>query len=250
MSQRSGMMTSSWNLIFALFLLSCAAPNHLPNAVSALELNHICLVDEHCQNGGKCITEDQSSNQSHCNCKDGFTGPRCAHHCPYDCKNGGYCTVTPLGESSSLVRIDPEPKDFMCKCFGRFSGPLCETPYMNCGESGRCFNGGVCMVDDTDGKRRCSCPAGWDGDSCESENGQSKKKFGETLTKTKQGKASLAIIGVLLVVVAAILAVVSNRRRDPDFHFMEELEYDDFFATPSIEDERTYSSKKLVLNVV
>lgn len=199
--------------------------------------------------------EDRSSNQAHCHCKDGFSGPRCGHHCPYDCKNGGYCTVTPQGEASDLVFLDPEPDDFMCKCFGRFSGPLCETPYLNCGENERCFNGGVCVLDDTDGKRQCNCPDGWDGDSCESENGQSKQKFGETLTKTKQGKAGLAVIGILLVAVAvaAMLAMVSNRGRPdlyPDFHSLQDFEDNDFFDAPSIEDERTYSSKKLVLNVV
>lgn len=247
------MMALSRNLIFALFLSSCA-PKHLPNSVSALELpvKHICKVDAHCQNGGTCVIEDQSSDLAHCDCQDGFSGPRCGDHCPYNCRNGGYCTVTALGESSSLVLLEPEPDDFMCKCFGRFTGPLCETPYFNCGENERCFNGGVCMVDATDGKHRCSCPDGWDGDSCESENGQPKQKLGETLTKTKGGKAGLAGISILFVGLATILAMVLNRRRNPDFHSLQtfEYEYEDFYDTPSIEDERTYSSKNLVLNVV
>ena len=118
MSRRSGIMTLSRNLIFTLFLLSCA-PNHLPNSVSAVELNvpleHICKVDAHCQNGGTCVIEDQSSNLAHCDCQYGFSGPRCGDHCPYNCKNGGYCTVTALGEASDLVFRDPEPDDFMCK---------------------------------------------------------------------------------------------------------------------------------------
>jgi hypothetical protein len=253
MYQRSGMMTPIRNLIFALFLLSCA-PSHLPNSVSSLELEHVCNVDAQCQNEGTCVIEDQPSNRTHCQCQDGFSGPRCAHHCPYDCKNGGYCTVTPQGEASDLVLLEPEPDDFMCKCFGRFSGPLCETPYVNCGENERCFNGGICVVDDTDGKHRCSCPDGWDGDSCKSEieTVESKQTFGETLTKTKEGKAGLAVIGILLVVVTAILVMVSNRRRDSNFsHFLQEdLEYEDFYDMPSIEDERTHSSKQLILNVV
>lgn len=108
------------------------------------------------------------------------------------------------------------------------------------------------MVDATDGKHRCSCPDGWDGDSCESENGQPKQKLGETLTKTKGGKAGLAGISILFVGLATILAMVLNRRRNPDFHSLQtfEYEYEDFYDTPSIEDERTYSSKNLVLNVV
>jgi hypothetical protein len=73
------------------------------------------------------------------------------------------------------------------------------------------------------------------------------------LTETKGGIAGLAGIGILFVGVATILAMVLKRRRNPDFHSLDVFEfpeYDDFYDAPSIEDERTYSSKKLVLNVV
>ena len=147
----------------------------------------------------------------YCECQDGFSGPRCSKYCPLDCQNGGYCMVTPVGGALGLEEQLPtyDPNDYMCKCYGHFTGKLCDIPYTNCGESERCYNGGECLVGD-DMKHKCSCSIGFSGDSCEI---RLDIKEEVAVVMTDEGRFAVLILSSLFVVLGIALCVMLRRRR-------------------------------------
>ncbi|XP_071814131.1 uncharacterized protein [Apostichopus japonicus] len=103
-----------------------------------------------CMNGGSCL---QTGNQL-CDCSGtGFGGPRCdSPLCsPNPCMNGGFCQVV--------------ADSFTCFCLSPYSGTFCEMRDDGCSPN-PCQNGGTCtpLVNND---FRCTCQAGFGGDSCE-----------------------------------------------------------------------------------
>ena len=135
-------------LLFASCLLIC----HFPSSSGALNRTvDVCTLNGQCLNGGTCEPADNTTPARHCHCADGYSGSRCEVYCPLNCMNGGLCTRTPQGMTSSL---ELATGDFYCKCYGRYAGPLCETPFSNCGHAQRCYNGGTCIADSETGKHK------------------------------------------------------------------------------------------------
>ena len=118
-----------------------------------------------------------------------------------------------LTEESNEYQFDPE--DYMCKCFGRFTGTLCEIPYVNCGESGRCFNGGVCHIQDDSPIRTCACPRGFTGESCELkiQRGEAGLSLSPMRGSTKELVGFIVILTLIVVVIAAIIWIWQRERR-------------------------------------
>ena len=201
-----------------LVLILCSI---VPTEIEAFNpsADNLCTLDAHCLHGGLCKNPDSNSTSRHCHCKEGFSGPRCSHYCPYSCQNGGYCSVTPLGESKGLTEqsnaYEFNPEDYICKCFGRFTGTLCETPYVNCGESGRCFNGGACKLQGDSPIRKCACPRGFAGESCELkiEDIESGLTPSSVLGSTKELFGFIAILAMIAFVLAAIVELWRRERR-------------------------------------
>lgn len=128
-----------------------------------------CTMNQHCLNGGTCnVVPATSTGYRTCHCQDGYSGPRCSQYCPLDCQNGGYCTKIPhggvLGIEEPIASFDPS--DYMCKCFGHYTGTVCEIPFTNCGDQVRCYHGGECILTE-DLIHQCQCPSGYTGESCE-----------------------------------------------------------------------------------
>lgn len=82
--------------------------------------------------------------------------------------------MIPKGGALGLEDQAPsyDPKDYTCKCFGRFEGTLCDTPIDNtCGSVEACLNGGTC-IKASSGSRMCSCIDGFVGAACEEEGSE------------------------------------------------------------------------------
>jgi hypothetical protein len=191
----------------------------------------------------------------HCRCPSGFSGPRCAQYCPYDCHNGGYCTVTPIGESVGLTeQNDTAPNDsgaYMCKCKGRFAGPFCDIPYVNCGHTGRCFNGGVCEKQD-DETRKCSCPQGYVGENCDIE--VDKVALGDRISLSSMNGLAKLLIGAVALLGVTVLALVAicltGKPGQYQFeHVHYDYDYDEEFSLPEII-ETSRRHRGIQLNVV
>lgn len=228
----------------------------------------VCMMDAHCLNEGQCLTDPETSRR-YCECRPGFTGLKCSHYCPYACKNGGYCTLTPEGTSSTLVSLEPRPEDFMCKCFGLWTGPLCEVPYMNCGHRDRCFNGGTCQLDEKLGEHKCKCTDGWSGPTCEAKVDKDDSALAK-MVNTPGGRSGVTIVGLLLISMVTALVFLIARRRNQDqednFHnlaafgdegstFLEEERHSSFLddedgGRENRPEDAVYNSKGLLLNVI
>jgi hypothetical protein len=210
----------------------------------------ICNVDSHCLNGGKCMPANDVTNFRHCHCQDGFSGPRCSRFCPFDCQNGGYCRVTPLGAATGLREPSGpyNPDNYMCKCFGHFTGSLCEIPYSNCGDEERCYNGGRCVLGE-DMVHRCSCPQGYGGNSCETP--VAVKADSEIVTE--EGKIVITVLSIMLLFLGATLFILVQRKRlspPPKFIIVnddpgEKIDYRD-----GIYRDRDHTSGRIMLNVI
>jgi hypothetical protein len=211
---------------------------------------NICTLDSHCLNEGKCIQGNEWTNYSHCQCQEGFSGSRCSKFCPFDCKNGGYCTVTPEGEMTGLDELSPggtyDPADYMCECYGRFTGIFCETPYTRCGDAERCYNGGLCLVA-KDMMHECSCPPGFGGDSCELPLETTDSKV------TEAEKVTVMVVSILLLflgitALGMILKTPKTPKTPPKFILVEQ-EPEDGHASVG-KDDGGHICGHLLLNVV
>jgi hypothetical protein len=229
------------------------------------QTGNVCTSDSHCLNGGECLV-DPDSNQRYCECRQGFTGLKCSHYCPYACKNGGYCTLTPEGTSSTLVSLEPRPEDFMCKCFGLWTGTLCEIPYKNCGHNDRCFNGGICLLDEKLGEHKCRCSSGWTGPTCQAK--VDKDSALAKMVESPGGRSGVTIVGLLLIsMITALIFMIARRRHKQGEHdefqnlsfeeegstFLDEM-HDDHDADAdgggASMSDGVYNSKGLLLNVI
>jgi hypothetical protein len=238
------------NLHWSLVLLFVAGGSW----VSAWEpSSDICTIDSHCLNGGNCMPANEVTSFKHCHCKDGFSGPRCSRFCPYDCMNGGYCTVTPQGDAIGLQEQTPtyDPEDYMCKCFGHFTGKLCDIPYTNCGDEERCYHGGQCLLGE-DMKHKCSCPGGFTGDSCETTvQGLQGEKM------TEQGRKTMLVSSILVVILGAGLVLIVQRQRSKPPKFIvvkgqeeEDYQYDHRYPRSVRYHNRPQTSGGVILNVL
>lgn len=92
----------------------------------------------------------------HCQCQDGFSGPRCENkqRCPQACLNGGTCITDPSN-----------PYQYICRCPVHFYGRYCENkevptatcPYVQCEQ-----HSGDKVCDDQCNNHECQ----WDGGDC------------------------------------------------------------------------------------
>jgi hypothetical protein len=240
--QKGGL--SSWQstiLISSFILLTGGWCNNSLQVVHSLDHPHAssvvlsgdeCQFDFHCLNGGVCILdtsttilgssaeeEDESHNFKRCRCNDGFSGLRCANVvCPLLCQNGGSCQSTVRNGQLGSGLQDSSDNNFECKCHGYYTGPVCEIPYVNCGRSRRCYNGGICVQqhDETNTNetgRRCTCRDGFEGERCEDgvvvvaqENGEDGEQQSQTVSTTsnRKGRITALVICGLLVCSAII----------------------------------------------
>jgi hypothetical protein len=170
----------------------------------------VCTLNEHCMNAGKCVSASEEMGYRHCVCKEGFSGPRCSRYCPLNCENGGYCTVKPRGGALGADEQTPTyvESGYMCKCFGHFTGRSCETPYINCGDRKKCFNGGECKSkDDLDfsADQPCRCQPSYQGPSCETEKIPFEEIIEtENVKVEKGGKWTLSILSVCVLVMVLL----------------------------------------------
>jgi hypothetical protein len=190
------------------------------------------------------------TNFRHCHCQDGFSGPRCSRFCPFDCQNGGYCRVTPQGGASGRQeQTGPySSNDYTCKCFGHFTGLLCETPYENCGDEERCYNGGQCVVGE-DMIHRCTCPRGYGGESCETH--VAVKAEPEALPE--EGIVAITVLAIMVLMMgAALFILVRKKRRSPPtkISFVDEDPYDEDDSLDGSYHGRHHTSGHIMLNVI
>ncbi|XP_063687583.1 neurogenic locus notch homolog protein 2-like isoform X2 [Bolinopsis microptera] len=144
-----------------------------------------------CENKGKCIMLDESSDTYKCECNEGYSGPLCETElvpCGKDfchnegtcnpvlnrcecaggwkgeyckdkmtcrdrpCRNGGTCLSGPYGS-------------FQCKCPDGYLGARCEIPNKRVCSPNPCQNGGTCSP--SGGSPSCICPSGYTGPLCD-----------------------------------------------------------------------------------
>ncbi|XP_062602703.1 neurogenic locus notch homolog protein 1-like [Saccostrea cucullata] len=109
-----------------------------------------CLMEDPCQNGGKCVSDEVSYS---CVCTEGWTGQHCDRdldECRRNPCNGRPCTNT-LGS-------------YRCECPSGYTGTDCTHDLDEC-ENSPCQNNGVCT--NTQGSFTCECQQGWTSTTCE-----------------------------------------------------------------------------------
>ena len=174
--------------MFGLFLV--------PSAHSAITGTQVqrdtCDSTTQCLNGGVCqeyeytpatrapnsSTSIQQSQEApvfynHCNCPTGYNGFRCEDHCPLVCLNGGICQHS--GDINNPLQFIYDSAKYYCRCKGYFTGNTCGTPYQNCPNGTRCFNGGTChqytaaemSSSSSAAVGPCDCKPGFGGPSCQ-----------------------------------------------------------------------------------
>ncbi|CAJ1966907.1 unnamed protein product [Cylindrotheca closterium] len=236
----------------SILLVTMAASSTTASDDDQTHVNHdLCSDDDHCLNGGSCQEGNSVVPHRHCLCGPGFSGPTCERFCPLDCKNGSYCHEAPTGGASGLL-IDEgriyDPEDYSCKCFGHFTGALCEIPYKGCGDSERCYNGGECVAGD-DMRHHCKCKKGYIGDSCETRT--------SIVIKEESNTALEAVLVSLVIFLTVALAYLLKRKRinklTPDFvevqrlaleHKMAEMPHASFDDQSTIHFENQLSGLK------
>ena len=156
---------------------------HVPSTKCPAPYGH--SPDEYfCTNGGEC----PDSPHLPCQCKDGFTGPKCEippdankdeeYKCDLECQNGGECF---FGQSTvvdeELKNLHESGLDFLvddkhCRCSKGYVGLRCEKKYSTCGDNEHfCLNESEC-VPNSDGFT-CECKeaatflTSYAGDYCE-----------------------------------------------------------------------------------
>ncbi|KAK3610123.1 hypothetical protein CHS0354_039903 [Potamilus streckersoni] len=89
------------------------------------------------------------------------------------CYNGGVC-LNEINVENDAVLADSLNQSLsnpvlsllsLCKCLPQFTGPLCNTPSLPCGQV-FCQNGAECVAN-SDSSKYCHCTGGWEGASCE-----------------------------------------------------------------------------------
>lgn len=147
----------------------------------------MCGTGEYvCMNGGKCVSEE--NNGWSCNCEDSggddkrFTGAYCQHEASV------YCTP------------DNKPGDGVEK-------------------ASFCANGGKCKsVAVGDGHTGCTCPRGFEGDSCELLEGSVGNVIAEAdsgrTTSTEGIKIFFSLVLVVIVVLAGVLYIRRLKKRN------------------------------------
>nr|XP_061794505.1 protein eyes shut homolog [Nerophis lumbriciformis] len=118
-----------------------------------------CL-SQPCKNNATCT----ALNGYKCMCSPGWTGDDCAievNVCESEpCPNGARCQESHV------------PGDFCCTCPPFLTGPLCNHPYDPCDAlHNSCLHNSTCLTR-SDGTAFCTCPAGFEGNQCETDTNE------------------------------------------------------------------------------
>lgn len=203
---------SSMNVVFFAGSMTILHPISV-DAEAAGDLPHdACTMDQHCMNAGTCESANEDVDHKHCVCQLGYSGPRCSRYCPLECENNGYCTVKPKGGALGVQEQTPtyDPADYMCKCFGHFTGDRCETPYSNCGGQIRCYHGGECRLEsdpDYSASQPCRCPIGYSGQSCENRSSVDWTQEEDELNLSTTGIFAITFSAIIVVSVMLLVAI-------------------------------------------
>lgn len=104
-----------------------------------------------CEHDAKCINTVGSFK---CQCKSGFTGPRCE-------SNINECESNPCQNQGTCL---DDRGHFTCVCMPGFFGRMCQNEIDECLPN-PCNNGGICT--DEINKFHCTCPPGFTGPTCD-----------------------------------------------------------------------------------
>jgi hypothetical protein len=217
--------------------------------------SNVCQNDLNCLNDGKCIATpfiamntttrtNATYYYKQCHCNHGFYGNRCEHYCPYECMNGGVCYYTGNIVSSTKEEnavydttnqmVHFHLSDYACKCYGYYTGSLCQTPYTNCGDyrtnitttttsntattvqNVQCYNGGNCLdepiqVNTSVGNETieelqyCQCPTNYTGLDCSIPIRMIHTKK-QTLIQQRTGLVSFLIGTSILIVLIGFIS--------------------------------------------
>jgi len=243
MKQRHQLLLSE--IVFGLFVV--------PSAFSAITGTQVrrdtCDSTTQCLNGGACQqyeytpAADVSINSNaiqqsqeapvlynHCNCPPGYNGFRCEDHCPLVCLNGGICQHS--GDINNPLQFVYDSTKYYCRCKGYFTGNNCGTPYQNCPNGTRCFNGGTChqytAAESSSSAGPCDCKPGFGGPSCQL-NVSILNDIQEV--RRQNGLRKGLPITLCLVVVMALVGWIVHRRRNRR-HKLAAKSFDDAVELP------------------
>ena len=121
------------------------------------------------------------------------------------CQNGATCESSDTGTQIK----------YFCECPDFYTGEFCETPYVVCADSTRCFNGGECDtdVDEDEDTTECLCPRRYGGKNCETRRNGVILSAGEIVGIVIGVFAGLFVMAVLVILKKTAGA---NRRRPRD----------------------------------
>ncbi|UJR22293.1 hypothetical protein I4U23_025351 [Adineta vaga] len=165
--------------LFKFILPTCPSSSFIGSSCNISST--LCDILQPCQNQGKCITDNTTSDGYFCQCSSGFNGT----HCEHDIQP---CQPDTCWHNSTCINVSNS--DYVCDCANGWTGVHCETMINHCWNV-TCQNMGVCRSTLQDYECECLTKS-YSGRHCEI--------TGNTLATLQMVSKSFGYVAIIFIV--------------------------------------------------